>query len=180
MERILLGAALALLVGTPAIAQLGSENFPDRKAVTINNAQGAIELSGFSFSNEFQRSNFRLVTNLAWTNVGAKPITAFEVVLRYFDPFNRPMYDGGRWLITGHNSADWTPLGPGQKSGDGTIALGTSEAFTAIVYVRAIRYSDGTVWTSNQGEVEQRVRAALPQLKDVGTLDPGPKKSSGQ
>lgn len=163
------------LLSTIANAQT-SENFPDRRAVIINNAATTIELSGFSFSNEFNRSTFRRTTNLAWTNSGQKPVTAFEVVILYYDPFNRPMLDGGRWMVTGHDSANWKPLLPGETAQDGLIGLDASQAMTAIVYVRAVRYSDGTVWSSNQAEVEQRVKAALPQLKDVGALDPGPKK----
>jgi hypothetical protein len=166
--------AILLSVGT-SNAQMAN-NFPDRRAVIIDNAAPALELSDFSFSNEYSRSSDRRITRLKWKNAGTKPITAFELVTLYYDPFNRPMADGGRWLITGHNSANWAPLGIGESSADGAIGISDSDALTAIVYVRAIRYSDGTVWTSNQQEVEQRVKAALPQLRDVGALDPGPAK----
>lgn len=170
----ILGVAASISVAQAQIS--GGNNFPERRAVIINNAETAIELSTFSFANEFNRSSFRRITNLKWRNAGSKPITAFEVVIRYYDPFNRPMSDGGRWLITGHDSGNWAPLGAGESSGDGLISIGDSNALTAIVYVRAFRYSDGTVWSSNQPEVEQRIKAAFPQLRDIGTLDPGPKK----
>jgi hypothetical protein len=171
-----IAAAFAMGCGAVVAQDVGRNNFPDRRAVIINNAPEGIELSAFSFGNEYSRSSFRDVTRLKWKNVGQKPITAFEVIIRYYDPFNRPMNDGGRWMITGHDSANWTPLGSGETSGDGLIGFRSSEALTAMVYVRAIRFADGTVWTSNLSEVEQRLKRELPQLKDVGTLDPGPKK----
>lgn len=178
MRALLIGSFIAFVSVQVDAADLGRNNFPDRRAVIINNAPEALRLSGFSFGNEYNRNEFRLITNLSWTNSGAKPITAFEVVVLYYDPFNRPMTEGGRWLVTGHDSANWNPLNPGETAQDGTIGFRSSEAMTAIVYVRAVRFADGTVWNSNQAEVAQQVKRDLPQLTDVGTLDPGPKKQS--
>ena len=162
----------------PAAAENLAEkqNYPSRKAIIINNAFPIITLKNFEFSNEYRDRSTKLITTLYWTNSGEKDIVAFEVVVLYFDPFNRQMIQSGRWLNPGHDSANWTPLKPGESDGDATIGYAASDAFTALVYVRAVRLSDGTVWTSNQLQVEQRIKTLLPQLKEVGTLDPGPKK----
>lgn len=173
--------SLALLVcAVPAHSQNFAlkQNFPDRKAVVINNATPSLTLSDFSFTNEYRDRSTKGVTMLKWTNTGDKAITAFEVVILYYDPFNRPMSQGGRWLIPGHDSANWTPLNPGESATDGTIGFTDSDAYTGIVYVRAIRFSDGTVWSSNQAQLETRIKTELPQLREIGTLDPGPKKAA--
>lgn len=175
-SRGALSFIILLALSSPAQAQ-SDNNFADRSAVIINNAPGQIDLFGFSFKNEYRSSSERLITNLSWKNAGSKAITAFEVVALYFDPFNRSMSIGGRWLVTGHDSANWAPLQPGESGSDGLIGFDDSPAFTAIVYVRAIRFADGTVWYSNQTEIEQKVKASIPELKDLGALDPGPKKS---
>lgn len=136
----------ALLFSTSQVgAQVDRMNFKDRQAVIIDTAPGMVELSAFSFRNEFANSRFRLSTDLEWTNTSEKPITAFEIVVLRYDPFNRPIRSGGRWLITGKNSGDWSPLMPKEKSGDGLNAFNNEPVLTSIAYVRAIRFSDGNV-----------------------------------
>jgi hypothetical protein len=155
-----------------AFAQGEKLNFKNRQAVVINNAPGQIELSGFKFENEFAQSSFRLMTNLTWKNTSNKPITAFELVILRYDPFNRPIPGGGRWLVTGKNSGDWTPLMPGQSSSDGLRGFNTEAVMTSIVYVRAIRFEDGGVWTADIPAVENAMRKTLPVLKDLGDVNP--------
>lgn len=167
--------AMTFAGGEPTYAQVGAMNFTNRQAVIINNAAAYLTLSDFKFENSYYNRDTRLITNLKWSNTGDRAVTAFEVVTLYFDPFNRSMTNGGRWLIPGHDSANWNPLLPGESDGDGLIAFSEVKAFTAIVYVRAIRFEDGSVWNSNQSEVEQKIRASMPQLKELGPLDPGPK-----
>jgi hypothetical protein len=153
-------------------------NFPDRKAIIIDTAPDAVSLSGFTFGNVYTRSEFRLEKELKWKNVGNKAITAFEVVTIYYDPFNRQVAgSSGRWQIPGHNSANYTPLQPGESDGDGTTSLfGTEYAYTGVVYVRAVRFADGTVWYAKEADVAQKIKAALPQLTEVGPLVPEAKK----
>lgn len=153
-------------------------NFTDRKAIVISTAPEAVELSGFTFANTYVRSDFRLQRSLAWKNVGSKPITAFEVVTLYYDPFNRQVPGaGGRWQIPGHNSANYAPLAPGESDSDGTTSLfGSEYAYTGVVYVRAVRFADGTVWYAKEADVLQKIKAAIPQLTEVGALIPEPRK----
>jgi hypothetical protein len=44
---------------------------------------------------------------MKWKNVADQPIVAFEIVILKYDPFDRRLI-GGRWTVTGRNSADWT------------------------------------------------------------------------
>jgi hypothetical protein len=175
IRQMLMGFLVALSLTNVAAAQADNENFSSHKAITINNATQSITLSDFNFGNKYYQSSTRLFTNLRWTNSGAKGITAFEVVILYFDPFNQPIGAGGRWMIPGHDSANWAPLQPGQSDSDGLIGFSDEKVYTAIAYVRAIRFEDGTVWYSNQTDVAARVRAAIPTLSELPSLDPGPK-----
>jgi len=169
----LLAIAIALVFwGLPAQAQVDRMNFKDRQAIIIDNAASYIQLSGFAFKNEFSNSRTRLTTDLSWTNVSDKPITAFEVVILEYDPFNRPLSNGGRWLITGHNSGDWSPLMPGQTSSDGLIGYDDEPVLTSVVFVRAIRFQDGQVWNFDRSSVEKSIRQRLPVLKDLGNVSP--------
>jgi hypothetical protein len=171
--RILMRAMpiLLLMLTEQAYAQNEKINFRARQAIVINNAMQQIELSGFKFENQF-RSGVQLVTNLSWKNVSSKPITAFEVVILSYDPFNRPIPGSGTWMITGNNSGNWAPLMPGQSSADGLMGYGPEKVMTSIVYVRAIRFEDGGVWTADISAVEKDIRQKLPVLRDLGTVSP--------
>ena len=160
-----------------ALAQTDKLNFPNRQAVIINNANSYVDLTSFGFENRYSQSTFRLITNLAWKNVSTKPITAFEVVVLKYDPFNRPIFGGGQWMITGHNSGDWTPLMPGQSSNDGLVGYESEPVLTSVVYVRAIRFQDGNVWSADLPAVEKAIRQKLPVLKDLGEVSPSAKKA---
>tara|TARA_R110002124_G_scaffold159007_2_gene326202 strand:- start:9296 stop:9853 length:558 start_codon:yes stop_codon:yes gene_type:complete len=166
---------MAMSIHTPAMAQLSGSNFAGRKPVIINNASDYLTLSDFTFENTYRDRSTRFIQNLKWTNSGTKPIIAFEVVMLFYDPFNQPITgSGGRWLVPGHDSANWSPLAPGESDGDGLIGFREQDAFFGVAYVRAIRFDDGTVWTSNQAEVERSIRGELPQLREVGELEPTP------
>ncbi|MBU4137994.1 MAG: hypothetical protein KJ690_16445 [Alphaproteobacteria bacterium] len=170
---------MAMAIHTPAMAQLTGSNFAGRKPVIINNAADYLTLSDFTFENTYRDRSTRFIRDLKWANTGSKPIIAFEVVMLFYDPFNRPIAGaGGRWLVPGHNSANWSALAPGQTDGDGLIGLRDQNAFFGIAYVRAIRFDDGTVWTSNQAEVERSIRAELPQLREIGELEPTPQPAA--
>ena|SRR6185312_10049823 len=175
MRRALFSAAVSLifiLLSPIILAQtLGNENFPERKAYIINNCP-FLELSGFSFINRYQNYRNALHTDLSWKNTGSKGITAFEVVVAYYDPFNRPLRQGGRWLVPGTNSADWRPLMPGKSATDGLIGYDAEYAFTAFAYVRTARLEDGTVWTFKEDEVIGKMRDQLPQIKDFSNVNP--------
>ena len=172
MRIVLFVLLLIGLTATGASAQTDKLNFHDRQAVVINNAPQFIQLSDFSFRNTYSQSRFRLNTDLAWKNVSSKPIVAFEVVMLRYDPFNRPLSSGGRWLITGRNSGDWSPLMPGQSSNDGMVGFDAEPVLTSIVYVRAIRFADGDVWMFDRASVEKQIRQKLPVLKELGEINP--------
>jgi hypothetical protein len=172
MRALVLSACLLIGLVAEAGAQAEKMNFADRKAVVIENAATYVELSGFRFENQYAQSRLRLMTNLGWKNTSNKPITAFEVVILKYDPFNRPVGAGGRWMITGHDSGNWAVLMPGQSSADGLIGFDDEPVLTAIVYVRAIRFQDGTVWSADISAVEKAIHEKLPVLKDLGTVSP--------
>lgn len=159
-----------LAITFSAAAQTDRANFAGRKAVVINNAP-FIELSGFSFENQYRDRRMRLITDLSWKNTGGKPITAFEVVILRYDPFNRPIRSGGSWMITGRDSANWTPLAPGATASDGLIAFNDEPVFTSIVFVRRARLEDGTVWAFNAQEVEKQIKQSLPEIKEFLDLE---------
>ena len=172
-RRLLIGSSLFLLTSFPETSYaIGiSENFPDKKAVIINNCP-FIELSGFSFENRYESPRNGLHTDLSWKNTGNSAIIAFEVVIIMYDPFNRAIPTGGRWLIPGTDSANWAPLLPGHTGKDGLIDYSTQFVYTGFVYVRSARLSDGSIWTSDQKVVEAAIRAKLPEVKDFSTVNP--------
>ena len=75
-------------------------------------------------------------------------------------------------LITGTHSADFSPLQSGQESGDGTIGYGHLHVLTAIAYVRAVRFTDGTLWRADPSFVIAEVKKAAPRIKEAGPLVP--------
>jgi len=147
-------------------------NFPDRHAFIVDVCP-SIRLSDFSFKNTYgDREMF--IQNLSWKNISDKAITAFEVVVLKYDPFNRRMV-GTVWNIDGKNSADWSPLAPGEASQDGTIGNGTEDAFTEIVYVRNLRFSDGTLWAVNDTQLAAKVRTLNTGITELGDVKPDTK-----
>lgn len=169
---------MAMFFSFTALAQTeGRMNFSDRRSIIINNCP-FIQLSDFNYHNAYDRSIMRLRTNLSWRNAGDQPIVAFEVVVLRYDPFNRPIYGGGRWLITGNNSADWRPLMPGRQSSDGLIGHDEQPVLTSVVYVRAARLADGAVWMFDEPAIEQRIREELPALHEIGDVNPAPSETA--
>ena len=75
-------------------------------------------------------------------------------------------------MVTGQNSGDWRPLGPGEKSGDGLSSYDSEPVLTAIAYVRSIRFNDGTVWTADISAITRDIQSRLPELKELGDVSP--------
>ncbi len=161
-----------MVLGTEPIQSL-DQNFPNRKALVVNTCP-YVELSGFSFQNRFDDRRTRFEQNLSWKNVGTQPLVAFEVVILKYDPFNRRQI-GSRWVITGHDSANWTPLGLGESGSDGTIGLSEEEVLTAIAYVRAARLADDTVWEVDDRKLLDELKKVVPEFKEFGDVKPDPK-----
>lgn len=167
---------LAAMFSASAFA--GDSNFPDRKAVILNTCPH-VELSGFSFGNRYADRRTRFEQNLSWKNVSTHPLSAFEIVVLKYDAFDQRVI-GSRWTVTGKNSADWSPLAPGESSADGTIGYGSEEVFTAIAYVRSARLGDGTVWRANDAQLMNDLRKVAPGIKDFGSTKPDPKPQKGE
>lgn len=157
----------------PVHAYDQSYNFKDRKAVVLNTCPH-LELSGLSFGNNYADRGRRFEQHLSWKNVGEQPIVAFEIVVLKYDAFDQREV-GSRWVVTGKNSADWSPLEPGESDSDGTIGYGSEEVFTAIAYVRSARLADGTIWRVNDAKLNNDLRAVAPGIKDFGSVKPDPK-----
>lgn len=159
-----LGAlSFPLSMAAAADAQM---NFQDKKEHVLN-ANPYIELSGFTTNNVYSRSDFRLTTNLRWKNIGQKPISAFELTVLYFDPFNKQLSAGGRWLVTGKSSGNWGALNPGEGASDGLIGFTTQPVMTAFAFVRRVRLTDGSVWEADEARMRAELKSRLPTLKEV-------------
>jgi hypothetical protein len=165
-------AVLSILIVSvsAADAQVIKNNYPDRKAIVVNNSPH-VELSGFAFQNVYERSASRFSQDLRWKNITEQPVVAFEVVILKYDPFDRRLV-GTRWIVSGKNSADWTPLAPGESSGDGTRGVGSEDVHTAIAYVRHVRLSDGTIWSAPESELLTAIKRAAPHIRQFGDVKP--------
>lgn len=171
----LFALSFTLISGAQTTAYSSSYNFPDRKALVINNCP-FIELSGFFIGNAHGGRDYRFNTELKWKNLGKEAISAIEVVVLKYDAFDQRMI-GTRWTVTGHNSANWLPLQPGEVDGDGLSSFKTEEVMTAIVYVRSARLASGAVWRASDGELTQKLKQAAPFIKDFGSIKPDQKPS---
>ncbi len=145
-------------------------NYPDRKPLIVNNCPH-VRLSNFSFENRYERSSYRFVQCMAWTNTGGQPIVAFEIVILRYDAFNERI-NGASWIVTGINGENWTPLNPGYMGSDITIGSGAEEVFTGIAYVRAVRLKDGTIWRADAEELLKELRKVAPDIENYGDVNP--------
>lgn len=173
-KGLLLGSTIAFVaLVAPALASAqGKWNFPDRKAIVLD-VSPHVKITSFAFENtlEGRVASSRNSFTYQWKNASTLPVLAFELVTLKYDPFDEPM-TGSRTLVAGKNSADFTPLQPGETSGDGTSAYGHTHVLTAIVYVRAVRFADGTLWRADPSVVAAEVKKAAPRIKDAGPLVP--------
>lgn len=169
MTVLLLAAASHF---APGAAAQDNANFPDRRALILN-VSPHIEVMGFRFGNSYSERRTRFQQSATWRNIGQQPVVAFEMVVMNFDAFDERMI-GTRWTVTGTNSADWRPLQPGAIANDGTLSLRSEEVFTAIIYVRAVRLADGTIWRANMAQVLAEAQKVGPTLRGLGNMEPDP------
>ena len=174
MKMMSLVAALATAYAVTAGA---AENYPDRKAHTINICPH-VEITSFSYANEERSrgrgSDTRFVTNYSWKSTAQQPIIALEIVMLKYDAFDERLI-GSRFIVQGTDSANWSPLPPGKTSSDGSIGFRDEDVFTAIAYVRRVRLSDGTVWRVDENKLLQELRKVAPGIRNPGSLAPDPK-----
>jgi hypothetical protein len=143
-------------------------NYAERKAYILNFSPG-LQLTGFDFCNTTKISSYsatqEFIQNFSWKNVGNIPVVSYEVDTIKFDPFNRELI-GSKMIIPGTDSAHWTPLAPGQVGSDGAIGHGHENVYTAIGYISAVRYADGTVWTVDRDGLATSVKAIVKTFED--------------
>lgn len=176
--RLIRYALSFILVMLSVSVFAADSNYPDRKAIILNTSPH-VELSGFSFGNRYVDRRNRFEQNLSWKNIGTQALAAFEIVVLKYDAFDQRVI-GSRWTVTGKNSADWSPLAPGESSADGTIGYGSEEVFTAIAYVRAARLEDGTVWRVNETQLMNDLKKVAPGIRDFGSTKPDPKPQKAE
>ncbi|MYM86928.1 hypothetical protein GTP91_06975 [Rugamonas sp. FT82W] len=178
ISRLVASILLIISIAFAPVVHAIDSNYPDRKAIVLNTCP-LVQLSDFSFGNKYADRRNRFEQNLSWKNTGPQPLSAFEIVVLKYDAFDQRLI-GSRWVITGHNSADWEPLAPEQASSDGTIGYGTEEVFTAIAYVRAARLADGTVWRVSEAQLINDLKKVAPGIKDFGSTKPDPKPQKNE
>jgi hypothetical protein len=169
IHRMLATSILLILVMAGFLHAENVMNFPDRKALVIDNCP-YVRLSSFSFENRYERVGYRSAQSMAWSNVGGQSVIAFEIVILKYDAFNERT-NGVRWTITGFNSQNWLPLNPGYTGFDTVFGLTTEEAFTCIAYVRSVRLKDGTVWRADAKELLVKLREVAPDITTFGSLN---------
>jgi hypothetical protein len=174
-----LGLILAFLCASVSLAAAGDYtefNYPSRRALIADSCPH-LKITDFSWGNgrDSRTYSAQFSTKYAWENVGQKDIVAFELTILKYDPFNRPLI-GTKAIFPGHNSAKYEPLKPSEKDEDGGTNYGSEETFTAICFVRNIRFSDGSVWTAEPATVMSEVKKIAPDILNVGPLEPPQKK----
>ena len=153
-----------------------SSDYPERRAI-IANVSADIGLKRFTYSKEYDHG-YSLHENFTWGNTGKKEVVAFELVVLHYDPFNDQLL-GSRGVLPGHNSAKHAHLLPGEDDSDGFSGIaGNEDVFTAVLYVRSIRFADGTVWRANPADVIASIKKQVPDILDPGSLVPEHKKQS--
>jgi hypothetical protein len=178
-RKALFAVMFLTIVGYPrtTTAQRIKNNFPDRRAIIVDVCP-SIQLSKFSFENVYREQDSSSQT-LTWRNSADQAVVAFEIVVLKYDAFNRRM-TGVQWTVQGKDSADWTPLRPGEEGSDGTQSYGVDVAFTEIAYVRNVRFADGTLWSATESELLAKLRALKTGIAELGDLKPDPRPKSNK
>jgi len=169
---------LLFITAAQCLAAEGTMNYPDRKALVVNNCPH-VSLSGFWFENRYERANYRFVQGITWANLSGQSIVAFEIVILKYDAFNDRI-NGCRWTITGTDSQNWTPILPGYAGSDFSFGSTTEEVFTAIAYVRAVRLKDGTIWKQDPKQLLEKLKETAKEITSLGDLNGEIKIKSNQ
>ncbi|WP_156473061.1 hypothetical protein [Pseudorhodoferax sp. Leaf265] len=178
--RIIMKKAIvaATLLSVAAMVH-AAQNYADRKAHIVN-VSPHVELTQFTFSNEDRdrgrglSSDTRFIANYSWKNTSQQPIIALEIVMLKYDAFDERLI-GSRFIVQGTNSANWSPLQPGQSSSDGSIGFRDEDVYTGIAYVRRVRLSDGSVWRVDDSKLLQELKKVAPSIRNPGNLAPDAK-----
>jgi hypothetical protein len=175
LMKVMFATALAVLACMANAAQ----NYPDRKAYTINLCPH-VEITNFNFANEDRdrgrglSTDTRFMSNYSWKSTSQQPIVALEIVMLKYDAFDERLV-GSRFIVQGTNSVNWSPLPPGQSSSDGSIGFRDEDVFTGIAYVRRVRLRDGTVWRVEESKLLQELKKVAPNIRNPGSLAPDAK-----
>ncbi|WP_157463061.1 hypothetical protein [Curvibacter gracilis] len=178
MKKLFFTIVLAVLAGESGAAQ----NYADRKAYTVN-ISPYVEITNFSFANEDRdrgrglSTDTRFIANYSWRNTSQQPIVALEIVMLKYDAFDERLI-GSRFIVQGTNSANWSPLLPGQSSSDGSIGFRDEDVFTGIAYVRRVRLNDGSIWRVDESKLLQELKKVAPNIRNPGSLAPDAKPTA--
>lgn len=168
--RILLLIMAIILPPHITLAQgraCSGDNFRNRKAATVNLAP-MLSLTAHSFCNSNGEAfKGQYLDSLAWKNVGARPVAAFEVTFFRFDPFNRPLKHRSL-ILPGRMAGGWDSLSPNAIASDSFSDTGTELVMTSIAAVRAVRMSDGTIWQADNAQLLEALKRAAPDIRDWG------------
>lgn len=158
-----------LAVFVPALV-LSQYSYPNRRAV-VADVCPHLKITSFTFQTVYERSMDRFKSNYSWKNVGSQGIESFELIILKYDPFNDQLI-GSKAIFPGHNSAKYSPLMPGEEDSDGGSNINSDAVYTAVAYIRSIRFTNGTIWRAAASDIVKSIRAQVPDLLDVGKLVP--------
>jgi len=162
-------AVITLGTSVPAIAQESS--------VVLKQSGATLEITSYKASFEpetratsYSRGNLDQVSHsVTYKNVSSKEVVALQIGLTSFDAFNGFM---GRF-----NGWSTERIGVGESK-TGTWSQRTYAAFafkgygTGVVYVNAVRFSDGSIWRANLTEVLIELQKFEKELKREDLVDP--------
>jgi hypothetical protein len=92
---------------------------------------------------------------------------AFEIVTLSYDTFNAPLRPSSI-LVRAFGEV---PFGPGAV-GTQTATISQKDIYTAVGYIRRVRWSDGTVWQADDAALRKTIKTTLPGLKQIGLFSP--------
>jgi hypothetical protein len=111
----------------------------------------------------------QIVHSVTYKNVSGKDIVALQIGLNAFDAFNGFMGRSSGW------STELVPAGASKKA---SWAQKPYSAFTfknygtGVVYINAVRFSDGTIWRANLAEILTELQKFEKELKREDLVEP--------
>ena len=108
------------------------------------------------------RSADSILHSLTVSNKSDREIDVYEVGLASFDAFNELLTRSGGWATTriavgAQHKGDWEQKPSG--------AFRFNKFGTAVAYVNAVRFTDGTIWRADPGAVLVELQKFAKDLK---------------
>lgn len=176
MRRALFVLAPVLLSGV-AFGQKNQDYLNRRQLIA--NVCPAVEITTFRFEREYKSNRgFVFTGSVSWKGLSDEPVTALEIVVLKYDPFNRSML-GNRLTFPGHNSANYVPLMKDETDSDGWSDY-SEDVFTGIAFVYNVRFANGTLWQAKDADIIAEIKKLAPDIVEPGKiLPPKKEKDSG-